>query len=124
MVRYKYYNDCFKIFLDHGPCSRHPEGMVQAQKTIFAMELARKEEGIPSVTKNTTIQDLMTGPHISETDQKVKEIVGFPKIYPKKRNRRHYDPFSKRHKGAVKGLMEKGDVQHVSEKRQKRLQSI
>ena len=31
-----------------------------------AMELARKEEGIPSVTKNTTIQDLMTGPHLSE----------------------------------------------------------
>ena len=29
-----------------------------------AMDLARKEEGIPSVTKNTTLQDLMTGPHI------------------------------------------------------------
>ena len=29
-----------------------------------AMELARKEEGIPSITSKTTLQDLMTGPHI------------------------------------------------------------
>ena len=28
-----------------------------------AMELSRKEEGIPSVTKNTTLEDLMTGSH-------------------------------------------------------------
>jgi len=30
-----------------------------------AMELARKEEGIPSVTSKTTLEDLMTGPHLS-----------------------------------------------------------
>ena len=46
-----------------------------------AMELARKEEGIPSITKNTTIQDLMTGPHMSD-GLKGQRIWICPKIYP------------------------------------------
>ena len=31
-----------------------------------AMELSRKEEGIPSITSKTTLEDLMTGPHLSD----------------------------------------------------------
>ena len=65
-----------------------------------AMELARKEEGIPSVTKNTTIQDLMTGPHMSE-GPKGQRIWDFSKDSSNKRRftitkRGHYS-FSKRH---------------------------
>ena len=46
-----------------------------------AMELARKEEGIPSVTKNTTIQDLMTGPHLSD-GPKGQRVWDFSKDLP------------------------------------------
>ena len=80
-----------------------------------AMELARKEEGIPSVTKNTTIQDLMTGPHISD-GPKGQRIWDFSKDLPTRDvQSRTADiiPFPKgiQTSQAVKGLMRKGDIQ-------------
>ena len=50
-----------------------------------AMELSRKEEGIPSVTKNTTLQDLMTGPHMSRGGPKGRKNLGFFQRFTYKR---------------------------------------
>ena len=66
-----------------------------------AMELARKEEGIPSVTKNTTIEDLMTGPHISRGGPKGDRIWDLSK------KKGEVIPFP--HKG-IRSLIKKGDV--------------
>ena len=79
-----------------------------------AMELAKKEEGIPSITKNTTLQDLMTGPHMSD-GPKGQRIWDFSKDLPTTgilQNRGNIIPFPKGRKTsqAVKGLMRKGDV--------------
>ena len=86
-----------------------------------AMELARKEEGIPSITKNTTLQDLMTGPHMSE-GPKGQRIWDLSKDIPTTdvlRKSADIIPFSKALKGrnmkamsrGIEGLMKKGDVQ-------------
>ena len=76
-----------------------------------AMELARKEEGIPSVTKNTTIQDLMTGPHMSD-GPKGQRVWDFSKDLPTRDvQSRTADiiPFPRgiQTSQAVKGLMKK-----------------
>ena len=52
-----------------------------------AMELARKEggdpiTGLPSISSKTTIQDLMTGPHISQGGPKGDRIWDFSKDIP------------------------------------------
>ena len=44
-----------------------------------AMELSRKEEGIPSITSKTTLQDLITGPHISRGVPKATKFGIFAK---------------------------------------------
>ena len=80
-----------------------------------AMELARKEEGIPSVTKNTTIEDLMTGPHISD-GPKGQRMWDFSKDLPTRDvQSRTADiipfPKGKRTTPALKAMMAKGDVQ-------------
>jgi len=79
-----------------------------------AMELARKEEGIPSITKNTTLQDLITGPHRSD-GPKGQRIWDFSKDIPTRDvQSRTADiiPFPRgiQTSQAVKGLMRKGDV--------------
>ena len=89
-----------------------------------AMELARKEEGIPSVTSKTTIQDLMTGPHLSD-GPKGQRMWDFSKDLPTTgilQNRGNIIPFPKQKsrtmtpmKGAmshegIQGLMRKGDL--------------
>ena len=79
-----------------------------------AMELSRKEEGIPSVTKNTTIQDLMTGPHMSD-GPKGQRMWDFSKDLPTRDvQSRTADiiPFPKGQKTSkgLMGLMRKGDV--------------
>ena len=86
-----------------------------------AMELARKEEGIPSVTKNTTLQDLMTGPHMSD-GPKGQRIWDFSKDLPTRdvlEKSADIIPFPRALKGrnmkamsqGIEGLMQKGDVQ-------------
>ena len=80
------------------------------------MELSRKEEGIPSVTSKTTIQDLMTGPHISRGGPKGDRIWDFSKDLPTTgilQNRGNIIPFpkGKRTTPAVKAMMQKGDIQ-------------
>ena len=85
-----------------------------------AMELARKEEGIPSVTKNTTLQDLMTGPHMSD-GPKGQRIWDFSKDLPTRdvlEKSADIIPFPRALKGrnmkamsqGIEGLMKKGDV--------------
>ena len=81
-----------------------------------AMELARKEEGIPSVTSKTTLEDLMTGPHISRGGPKGDRIWDFSKDLPTTgilQNRGNIIPFPKgrRTTPAVKAMMHKGDIQ-------------
>ena len=79
-----------------------------------AMELARKEEGIPSVTKNTTLQDLMARPHMSE-GPKGQRVWDFSKDLPTRDvlgKSADIIPFPKgiQTSQAVKGLLRKGDV--------------
>ena len=79
-----------------------------------AMELARKEEGIPSVTSKTTLKDLMTGPHIID-GPKGQRIWDFSKDIPTRDvQSRTADiiPFPKGQKTSrgLMGLMQKGDV--------------
>ena len=82
-----------------------------------AMELARKEEGIPSITKNTTLQDLMTGPHMSD-GPKGQRIWDFSKDLPTRDvlgKSADIIPFPKGQKfqkmsRGIQGLMKKGDV--------------
>ena len=86
-----------------------------------AMELARKEggdpiTGLPSISSKTTIQDLMTGPHISQGGPKGDRIWDFSKDLPTTgilQNRGNIIPFPKgrRTSPAVKAMMQKGDVQ-------------
>ena len=81
-----------------------------------AMELARKEEGIPSVTSKTTLEDLMTGPHISRGGPKGDRIWDFSKDLPTtdvlgKRGNIIPFPKGKRTTPAVKAMMAKGDIQ-------------
>ena len=83
-----------------------------------AMELSRKEEGIPSITSKTTLEDLMTGPHtdqrgrtwdfsktIPTTDvlRKSADIIPFSKVLKDRKMK----PMSH----GLKGLMQKRDVQ-------------
>ena len=86
-----------------------------------AMELARKEggdpiTGLPSISSKTTIEDLMTGPHISQGGPKGDRIWDFSKDLPTTgilQNRGNIIPFPKgrRTSPAVKAMMQKGDVQ-------------
>jgi hypothetical protein len=86
-----------------------------------AMELARKEEGIPSITSKTTLQDLMTGPHMSD-GPKGQQIWDFSKDLPTRDvlgKSADIIPFPRALKGrnmkamsrGIEGLMKKGDVQ-------------
>ena len=86
-----------------------------------AMELARKEggdpiTGLPSISSKTTIQDLMTGPHISQGGPKGDRIWDFSKDIPTidvQSRTADIIPFPKgrRTSEGVMGLMKKGDVQ-------------
>ena len=104
-----------------------------------AMELAKKEEGIPSITKNTTLQDLMTGPHMSDGPkgqriwdfskdlptkdvlEKSADVIPFPKSRKsssmKGMSGKVEDVFfdhpqdPRLYKPGIQGLMKKGDVQ-------------
>ena len=76
-----------------------------------AMELSRKEEGIPSLTSKTTLQDLITGPH---TDQRGR-TWDFSKDLPTRdvlEKSADIIPFPKGQKTSkgLMGLMKKGDV--------------
>ena len=101
----------FFLTMGHAPISAAEWSKLRRQ----AMELARKEEGIPSVTKNTTIQDLMTGPHISD-GPKGQKLWDFSKDLPTRDvQSRTADiiPFPKgrRTSEGVMGLMKSRDVQ-------------
>ena len=68
-----------------------------------AMELSRKEggdpiTGLPSISSKTTIEDLMTGPHISQGGPKGDRIWDFSKDLPTTgilQNRGNIIPFPK-----------------------------
>ena len=83
-----------------------------------AMELARKEEGIPSVTSKTTLEDLMTGPHMSD-GPKGQRIWDFSKDLPTRdvlEKSADVIPFPKgtmtrkNESRGIQNLMKKGDV--------------
>ena len=72
--------------------------------------------GLPTISSNTTIQDLMTGPHISDGGPKGQRIWDFSKDLPSTgilQNRGNIIPFPKgrRTTPAVKAMMQKGDIQ-------------
>ncbi len=107
------------FFLTRGRAPMTPNEWSKLRRQ--AMELARKEggdpiTGLPSISSKTTIEDLMTGPHISQGGPKGDRIWDFSKDLPTTgilQNRGNIIPFPKgrRTTPAVKAMMHKGDIQ-------------
>ena len=107
------------FFLTRGRAPMTPNEWSKLRRQ--AMELARKEggdpiTGLPSISSKTTIEDLMTGPHISQGGPKGDRIWDFSKDLPTTgilQKRGNIIPFPKgrRTTPAVKAMMHKGDIQ-------------
>ena len=101
-----------QFFLSKGRAPR--SAMEWQQLKARARELVAKEEGIPSVASKNTLQDLMTGPHMSD-GPKGQRIWDFSKDLPTRdvqSQTADIIPFPKGITASkkVKAMMRSGDV--------------